>query len=499
MKFLFKNLGPIREAELELGDLTIIAGRNNTGKTYVAYTLYGFLSWWLGSPMFQEELFGELRQKTQPSDKLAQVPDMEKIAETVLEEDQAKWFADREALNLMRKVFMREITRNFSENYLSQVFGASDIDFGASSEATRAETRPDGSTLISVKFSPPLHTLEVVLEEQFPEDAPSQTWPSAAEDEFTITYIGNEICIRRSKVGGKSLSPVDISYDLSFLFFLFLFPELPDPFILSAERFGLSLFYKELAFTQSRLSDFFRGKMKDRDKDSFRSLLAIDKRAGQYALPIKDNIDYTRGISEFQKQRSEIHDSKLFNDVRDMMGGYYRSSGDDIRFISKARKERRFDIPLHIASSSVRGLSDLYFFLRHVAKKNQLLIIDEPESHLDTANQIILARLLARAVHAGLKVLITTHSDYIVKEINNLLMLSKDFKDKPRVLKKHGYSEHDFLNPDSVRAYVAENNSLTRCTIDRFGIDMPVFDTTIDTINRVSSELEVRLTHEGEE
>ncbi len=46
MKFVFKNLGPIDKAELELGDLTIIAGRNNTGKTYVAYTLYGFLKMW---------------------------------------------------------------------------------------------------------------------------------------------------------------------------------------------------------------------------------------------------------------------------------------------------------------------------------------------------------------------------------------------------------------------------------------------------------------------
>ena len=37
MKFRFKNLGPIKEADLELGDLTIIAGRNNTGKTYRDY------------------------------------------------------------------------------------------------------------------------------------------------------------------------------------------------------------------------------------------------------------------------------------------------------------------------------------------------------------------------------------------------------------------------------------------------------------------------------
>ena len=46
MKFRFKNLGPIKEADLELGDLTIIAGRNNTGKTYLAYALYGFLKRW---------------------------------------------------------------------------------------------------------------------------------------------------------------------------------------------------------------------------------------------------------------------------------------------------------------------------------------------------------------------------------------------------------------------------------------------------------------------
>jgi AAA15 family ATPase/GTPase len=43
MKAKFKNIGPIQDADLELKDLTIIAGANNTGKTYLAYTLYGFL------------------------------------------------------------------------------------------------------------------------------------------------------------------------------------------------------------------------------------------------------------------------------------------------------------------------------------------------------------------------------------------------------------------------------------------------------------------------
>ena len=138
------------------------------------------------------------------------------------------------------------------------------------------------------------------------------------------------------------------------------------------------------------------------------------------------------------------------------MGGYYSSSSDDIAFISR-RKGRNFNLPLHIASSSARGLSDLYFYLRHVAKENQLVIIDEPESHLDTANQIQLARLLARMAQSNLKVLITTHSDYIIKEINNLIMLSR-LKQKKKVVKDLGYKKDDFIEPNAIRAYVAEGD-----------------------------------------
>ena len=210
---------------------------------------------------------------------------------------------------------------------------------------------------------------------------------------------------------------------------MFLFPKLPMPFVLSAERFGISVFYKELDSTEDRWIEEDQAIEEYKEIEGPFPFLVVDQTTGRYALPIRDNIEYTRNLPKFQKSRSEMYDSELFKDIANMMGGSFRSSGDDIRFRSKARKGG-FDIPLHIASSSARGLSDLYFFLRHVAQKNQLLIIDEPESHLDTANQIQLARLLARAVHAGLKVLITTHSDYLIKEINNLLMLSESFKDK---------------------------------------------------------------------
>ena len=471
MKFIFKNLGPINEAELELGDLTIIAGRNNTGKTYVAYTLYGFLMSWWHTPLFPK-FFHRSNWETRASYIMSKLPDMEKIAKMVMEDGQAKWSADREAMNLVRQGMIQTAARDFSEEILARVFSAPRDNFENAS-------------------------LEVVLEEPFPKEVPSRKSAYITGDEFVLAYSNNEMRICRSKVGSKPLSEPASSI-LLFELLLFLFPKLPAPFILAAERFGISVFYKELDSVEDRSTEEFQTIEKYKEIEGPFPFLVVDQTTGRYALPVRDNIEYTRKrIPSLQKSRSELYDSKLFNDIRDMIGGSYSNSNDDIRFKSKARKGG-FDIPLHIASSSVRGLSDLYFFLRHGAKKNQLLIIDEPESHLDTANQIQFARLLARAVQAGLKVLITTHSDYIVKEINNLLMLSESFKDKSKVRKKLGYSEHDFLKPDSVRAYVAENNSLTRCAIETYGINMPIFDTTIHDINKVSNELGFRLKHEGE-
>ncbi len=46
MKVKIKNLGILKQAEFSLGNLTIICGGNNTGKTYATYSLFGFLYTW---------------------------------------------------------------------------------------------------------------------------------------------------------------------------------------------------------------------------------------------------------------------------------------------------------------------------------------------------------------------------------------------------------------------------------------------------------------------
>ena len=476
VKFRFEHIGPIAEAELELGDLTIIAGRNNTGKTYLVYTLYGFLKTWKNWPGPAPSAPEQAEARPGATERYST---FEKLIGSVREGGDARITVERRMLGQERNKVMESLTQSFSKDALAGVFSA----------------HPD--TFTDASF-------QVFLDNELPEYESSIRATIHRSDslsgDLSLEYDGENITVADLLLQTVRTRSSDVRRNLWRSYLLFLFPELvqTDPFVLSAERFGISLFYKELDFTKNRLVDLLQ-KMGDRNgRDLHLPFALMDEAVSRYALPIKDNIDYTRNIPDLVKQRSEFHEERLFKDIETMMRGYYRSIGDNIEFRSTARGARRFNVPQHLASSSARGLSDLYFFLRHAARKNHLLIIDEPEGHLDTANQVLLARLAARLAQNGLKILVTTHSDYFVKEINNLVMLNGSFEGKEEVVTNLGYEDGDGIAPNRIRAYVAKENGLTRCVVDEFGIDMPVFDDTIDRINRVANELASRLAEDAE-
>ena len=396
---------------------------------------------------------------------------MADIANRLIHEGKVTISLSSYTLERQRRTILNQLSREYSRHRISQVFGSQSGDFDDAAVSVKVHD-------INFNFG----------------DFPPVEFQLPGNGTLLFKREADQLVITLDWPNRLSVPPdLDILVGLGSLILL-LGSFFPEPFILSAERFGISLFNRELDFTRNQMVDLLHKMGNEKDLERYSPLLLLDRATNRCALPIKDNIDYTRSLPDRVKEKSEFHSTKLFNDIKDMMDGYFKASGDEIRFISNARSQnRRFNVPLHLASSSARGLSDLYFFLRHVAKWNHLLIIEEPESHLDTANQIRLARLLAWLVRAGLKVLVTTHSDYLIKEINNLVMLDSDFEGKEEALKSLKYTNDDALNRDSVRAYVADNNRLMRCKVDRFGIDMPVFDETIDRINAVANELASRL------
>ena len=266
--------------------------------------------------------------------------------------------------------------------------------------------------------------------------------------------------------------------------------------ILSSSRHSISLFFRELDSARSQVVRSLQQLEDDEGGESPR-ISELLRQTSRYPLPIQDNIDFARELPALDP-KAEKEDLQFA--LENIIGGRLEVQDDDVRFISSNSDSRSFDIPLHLASSSVWEMTNLFFFLGLLERRgDHFLIIDEPESHLDTANQIQFTRLLARLVNSGTKVLITTHSDYIVKEINNLVMLHNDFDEKSEVMNEFGYKAGDSIDPGMVRYYIAENGGLTRQEPDEYGASMPVFDDTIDRINMAALKIANRISLNDEE
>ncbi len=220
----------------------------------------------------------------------------------------------------------------------------------------------------------------------------------------------------------------------------------------------------------------------------------------RYALPIDDEINFVKEIPDFSSEFLNSEKGGAERDLEKIVGGSFIKSDGILYFIPSEGNPHGEKIPLHLSSSSATEMSRLFFnFVLNREDQSTLLIIDEPESHLDTMNQIQLARALVRWVNSGMKILISTHSDYIIKEINNLIMLHGSFDNKKELLSDLGYKEGDSIDPSVIEAYYAKDGDLVSCHKNAFGIEVPSFENSIDELVRVSSVLGSRIILGGDE
>ena len=88
-------------------------------------------------------------------------------------------------------------------------------------------------------------------------------------------------------------------------------------------------------------------------------------------------------------------------------------------------REWETGMPLSNASSMVSEVAPVVLYLRHVVGPDDLLIIDEPESHLHPAMQVALTRQIAEIAKAGVRVIVTTHSEWVLEELGNVVGRSR--------------------------------------------------------------------------
>ena len=120
-------------------------------------------------------------------------------------------------------------------------------------------------------------------------------------------------------------------------------------------------------------------------------------------------------------------------------------------------------MPLTAAASSIKELAPLTLFLNKYSTKGVSFLFEEPEAHLHPNRQIKVADMISCIVNEGGHMQITTHSDFLIKRLNNLinLFLLKDKMEEnsfKELLSKWNIKETYLLNPENVGAYLLKPN-----------------------------------------
>ena len=132
------------------------------------------------------------------------------------------------------------------------------------------------------------------------------------------------------------------------------------------------------------------------------------------------------------------------------MGGKVFAGTDEDRVPTLEYREGKHEIPVQRASSMVADLAPLAMWVEHLLLDGDVLIIDEPESHLHPSSIRLVARVLVRLVNEGVNVVCATHSPVLLHELSNCILRAQLYTDG---YLDNGYSVNDCLSLDSVAVH----------------------------------------------
>lgn len=121
--------------------------------------------------------------------------------------------------------------------------------------------------------------------------------------------------------------------------------------------------------------------------------------------------------------------AQIASDIEKMiLGGYIqeeRTEPVDYPRFKYLPKDWKKSISLINSSSMVSELAPVVLYLRDHVCPRDFLIVEEPESHLHPAKQVEFIRLLAKLVNLDIRVIVITHSEWVIEELGNIVQRSK--------------------------------------------------------------------------
>ncbi len=494
MKIEVKDFGPIIEGAVELKPLTIFVGPNGSGKSYMAMLMYTLLHQQLSGSIF--DIPFSVRRDA-GSHLLGYYPLRRHISDEGFLEFQ-EWLSRHiEELQVrstlpvsdLPDTFIRMLER-YAALWVDRIVSSSESElprcFGSELSLLSRKTNTNAGFSVSMKHSGPEWCVSI-----YPDDnklkseitEPSFSSETLSLDDLQIFLSGfNQVGLRSMTSAAPDLL-LFITDEISRQLFGQMLRQLPKlGYYLPAARSGILQSHKLLASAIVRRAPFAgiepllpSARLTGAVADFISGLLTMDS----------DKISDLFGIAEFLE--GEIAKGRIYTETTSI----------EYPEIYYETQEQRF--LLHQTSSMVSELAPLVLYLKHVVTRGDLLIIEEPESHLHPANQRNLARGIVQMIRSGLKVMLTTHSDYFLSQLSNFVRLSALEDERA----KRGYNEDDYLNPEDVGCYLFEWNDEESGSVVRelevsvedgivedefYSVDEALYDEYIDLEGAIANE-----------
>jgi predicted ATPase len=449
LKIGIKDFGPIAEGEIELKPLTVFIGPNNSGKSYAAMLIHSIFESYSpaslgGAPFFAvENLFSNIENNKILKEVLSElegrlnnlkiVNELQVPNEITLPEE----ITQKIAFEGFKEIYEKRLSNAIEDSYACQLSDL--IMFGKENFSLNIQFNS-----CSVKLLCKDGKLNVG---EFPQ---SNTCVNAI-----IKISEGFDHVKREKIEGREfLIEVDGKPIVGWLW------NNDKGFIPSQAIGQLSEFLQFRMLQEFMFPCYYLPAARSGILQGHRALAAgIIRKAKYSGIERQQEIPKFPGVvSDFISSILELRESKgTFNRFTHQLEDELIKGSIDVRFKDKETypeiryKFHGVEIPLHRSSSSVTELAPIFLYLKYIVKRGNILIIEEPEAHLHPGNIRILAKYLVRLVKKGVNVLITTHNEYLLEQLDNLVMLSS-IDPKERV-ERYGYEKGDFLKHTDFAVY----------------------------------------------
>ena len=377
-----KNFGPIAEATIDLRPLTVFVGPSNTGKTYCSTLIYALHGTFNGFPQLPSLLghFGSLS-----------IADIRAILKKLITLDRSLKFSDLPQKT--RTMLQSEIKNPESLNAeLKRCF-----DLNSITELVRLKDGQRGKLTISLKVS----------------EEDQKLW------NFNLETSESDLTTHAS-----------VNKNLVFY---------PEEWFASKGQLATENLIFELATGLNRYTEgrVYLPAARSGIMQSHRVIASsLVERATSGGLTPLEVPTFSGIVADFMQQlilykESEVPDEGMKHLAEaiesDVLAGQILMKPTPSGYPEFLYRPQEIgeEVRLTRAASMVSELAPVVLFLRGGIRPGDTLIIEEPEAHLHPGAQTDIALILAGLVRAGVRVIVTTHSDWLLKEIANLIRIGE--------------------------------------------------------------------------